>query len=96
LRHPSIEAGIAWARDHRVADEGEMVLNCGDTRPGNLLVVEVLDWEMTSIGAREQDPGYMLFSDELFTIGLGGIPYPAGFPTEDEIVAHYEQATGTR
>jgi aminoglycoside phosphotransferase (APT) family kinase protein len=100
LRHPSIEAGIAWARDHRVADEGEMVLNWGDARPGNLLfdegleVVGVLDWEMASIGAREQDLGYMLFSDELFTIGLGGLPNPAGFPTEDEIVAQYERATG--
>lgn len=99
--HPSIEAGIAWAREHRPADEGPLVLNWGDTRIGNLMfaddlsVAGVLDWEMACIGSRDQDLAFLLFNFDFFTVGMG-LPSPPGFLTEPEIVERYEALSGYR
>jgi aminoglycoside phosphotransferase (APT) family kinase protein len=97
--HPTLEAGIAWAREHRPSEEGEMVLNWGDTRIGNILfaddlsVAAVLDWEMATVGSRDQDLAYLIFNLEFFTTGLGA-PSPPGFPSEAEMVERYEALTG--
>lgn len=99
LPHPTIEAGIAWVKEHRPTGEGPMVLNWGDTRIGNLIygddlaVVGVLDWEMACIGSRDQDLAFLLFNFDFFTLGMD-IPSPPGFPTEQEIVERYEALSG--
>jgi aminoglycoside phosphotransferase (APT) family kinase protein len=97
--HPSIESGIAWAKAHQPADEGEMVLNWGDARLGNILfaddgsVAGVVDWEMANVGCRDQELGLFAMTQDLFTKGFG-VPAPPGFPSEKEVVQRYEALTG--
>jgi aminoglycoside phosphotransferase (APT) family kinase protein len=97
--HPTIEAGLEWARANVLRDGREVVLNWGDARIGNVLYADdlsiagVLDWEAANLSCREQDLGYFLFNFEFFSTGFG-LPSPPGFPTEAEVVARYEELSG--
>jgi aminoglycoside phosphotransferase (APT) family kinase protein len=80
----------------------------GDFRIGNVMVagdpveiVAVLDWEMGAIGDPRADVGYMIAT----YIEPAGPPTPLGaspstrmpgFPSKEELVARYEERTGSR
>lgn len=98
--NPTMEAVMAWLREHRPPDlpEDELALCWGDARPGNQLyrdfeVVAVLDWEMVEIGDPIMDLAWWQFLDRYQTVGQGVAPLP-GFPSEDEVIARWSQLTG--
>ncbi len=99
LRSPLIDAGLEWARAHRPEEEASPVLCWGDARLGNVLyddalsVVGALDWEMATIGPAALDLGWFLFQLRHHSTGFG-VPLPPGFPSEDAIIARYEELTG--
>ena len=101
--------GLTWAgeseaqkrfasiRDWLIANEPDVpqpVLCHGDANFTNYLfkdncVSAVLDWEMAFVGAPEADLAYAL-------IGMSSLSsdYPDGVPTDDEMKAAYEAASG--
>ncbi|TYL55489.1 phosphotransferase family protein [Nocardioides sp. BGMRC 2183] len=100
--HPHVERGLRWLRGNRPADEGESVLNWGDSRFGNLLfepegtgVTALLDWELACVASPAHDVAHWLFADRYFTEGIG-VPRPDGFPTAEEQLDHYRALTGRR
>jgi aminoglycoside phosphotransferase (APT) family kinase protein/nitroimidazol reductase NimA-like FMN-containing flavoprotein (pyridoxamine 5'-phosphate oxidase superfamily) len=97
---PVAGAALDWLREHRPADSGAPGLCWGDSRPGNQIFdgfrcVALLDWEMAAIADPEQDLGWWLYFDRLFSEGLGA-PRPAGWPSHEETVARWEELTGRR
>jgi len=94
---PVIEAGLAWLRRHRPADE-PLGLCWGDARIGNMIFAgarcrAVLDWEMATLGNPEQDLAWWLFLDRHHSEGIG-IERLAGLPGREETVARYEELMG--
>jgi len=95
---PVAEAALEWVRAN-VPDRQEVGLCWGDARINNQMfgddgnVVAVLDWEMVTLADPMMDLGWWLFLDRHFHEGI-----PAerleGFPTREEMVAHYESTTG--
>ena len=100
-RVPLIERGFAWLEDHWPDDEGEAVLDWGDSRIGNMMFdgfdpVAVLDWEMAGIGPRELDVAWLIYGHRIFEdiaaqMGLGGMPH---FLRPDDVATIYERLTG--
>lgn len=96
--NPTIEAGLAWVREHR-PDASSHVLSWGDARIGNMIVAgdesiaAIIDWEMVAPGPRELDLGWWLFLLEHHSAGVGA-PLPPGFPAREAELARYEQLTG--
>jgi aminoglycoside phosphotransferase (APT) family kinase protein len=98
---PLAERGFDWLEEHRPTDEGGVVLCWGDARIGNVLYrdfrpVAVLDWEMASLGPRELDVAWLLFSHRVFQhlaerFGAPGMP---DFLRPDDVCAAYESRTG--
>ena len=82
---PLIEDAFEWLKRHWPEEEGPAVLNWGDARIGNIVFrnfvpVAVLDWEMTCIGPRELDMGWMIYTHQFFQdlaqdAGLPGLPH---------------------
>ena len=97
--NPTVEAALAWLREHQPADPGEKVLNWGDARVGNMIfaddlsVAAVLDWEMVALANRELELGWWLFLARHHTEGIGA-PLPEGIPDHAHTIARYEQLTG--
>ena len=86
-------------RRTRPASDPEITLCWGDARINNQLfgadyhVVAVLDWEMVTLADPMMDLGWWLFLDRHFHEGMPA-PRMEGFPTREEMVAHYEQVSG--
>eukprot|EP01032_Pedospumella_encystans_P000844 gene844-978_t len=59
--------------------------------------VAVLDWEMAAIGPRELDLSWIVFAHRVFEsiTGMLELPGMPHFLREEDIVATYEQASGT-
>ncbi|HEY1840620.1 MAG TPA: phosphotransferase family protein [Mycobacterium sp.] len=102
-RVPLLERTFGWLEAHwpAEADAREPVLLWGDSRIGNVLYsnfspVAVLDWEMATIGPREMDVAWSLFSHMLFQelAALASLPGMAGFMQPDEVCATYSALTG--
>ncbi len=96
--NPNIEYALSWLADNKPAGPSEKVLNWGDARVGNIIYdgidpVAVLDWEMVTLGAPELDLGWWLFLERHHTEGIGA-PVPAGNPSRQETISHYEAASG--
>ncbi len=97
---PLIERGFRWLEEHWPEDEGEPVFNWGDARIGNIVFrkfapVAVLDWEMASVGPRELDIGWMVYTHRFFQdlaedIGLPGLP---NMFLRSAVAAYYEHLT---
>jgi aminoglycoside phosphotransferase (APT) family kinase protein len=96
---PALELGfrrLEATRPSRAATAGTSVVH-GDFRTGNLLVDgtglrAVLDWELAHIGDPLEDLGWMCVRAWRF-----GSPHRAGgFGPLDEVLAAYEDASGTR
>jgi len=76
----------------------------GDYRIGNFMVKDnkvaaVLDWELCTLGDPLADVGYLLnwwYTADEVELGKGdGAPTAVGgFPTREELIAHYQKATG--
>lgn len=103
LRIPVLERAFDWLERHWPADPGEVVLNWGDARPGNVIYEDltpraVLDWEMAALGPREIDLGWFVFIHRFFQDIAEGFDHP-GLPDmarRDDVVATYESLTGHR
>jgi aminoglycoside phosphotransferase (APT) family kinase protein len=86
-------------RAHAPKSDPEIGLCWGDARINNQLfgpdykVVAVLDWEMVTLADPMMDLGWWLFLDRHFHEGMPA-PRMEGFPTREEMVAHYESVSG--
>jgi aminoglycoside phosphotransferase (APT) family kinase protein len=90
-------------------DSPEATIVHGDYRLGNTMVADeaparliaIFDWEMATIGDPLADVGYLTITwaqaddppDTMFS-SLSAVTRNEGFPTRDELIAHYEQRTG--
>jgi aminoglycoside phosphotransferase (APT) family kinase protein len=100
-RSPLIERAFAWLDDNRPADPGATVLSWGDARIGNMIFrdfrpVAVLDWEMATIGPRELDLAWLLYSHRIFqdfaeVFELPGLPR---FLRVHDTAGEYARVTG--
>ncbi len=96
---PTVGAALEWVRANAPGMDPEVTLCWGDARINNQLfddaceVVAVLDWEMVTLADPMLDLGWWLFLDRHFHEGLRCERLP-GFPTREEMVAHYEAASG--
>lgn len=94
---PTLEAALAWLRDHRFAPK-RTTLCWGDARMPNLMfrddrVVAVLDWEMAFLGDPESDLLWWTFLDWANNEGYGA-PHLDGVPGRDETLERYAELTG--
>jgi aminoglycoside phosphotransferase (APT) family kinase protein len=100
-RSPLIDAGFDWLDRNFPETEGEAVVCWGDSRIGNAMYrdfepVAILDWEMTCVGPRELDVGWMVYSHQVFehlatTFELPGMP---NFMRPDDVAATYAEVSG--
>lgn len=96
---PVAEAALSWVREHAPDSDPDIGLCWGDARINNMLftpdhrVAAVLDWEMVTLADPMMDLGWWLFLDRHFHEGIAA-PRLDGFPTREEMVARYEQASG--
>jgi aminoglycoside phosphotransferase (APT) family kinase protein len=102
-RVPLLERTFGWLEKHWPvnADAHDPVLLWGDARIGNVLYtdfspVAVLDWEMATIGPREMDVAWSLFSHMLFQelAALADMPGMPSFMQPDDVCATYSALTG--
>ncbi len=97
-RVPILESTWSWLVDHQPTEEGDVVLNWGDSRIGNIIWDEfrcaaVIDWEMATLGQPEMDLGWWLYFNRQFADGLG-VPRPAGFASHEETIERYSEIMG--
>ena len=97
---PVAEATWDWLQANRPGDGNEVRLCWGDSRISNQIFddfncVAVLDWEMATLCNPQLDLCWWIFLDRHFTEALG-VPRPEGFPSYDDTVAQWEDATGLR
>jgi aminoglycoside phosphotransferase (APT) family kinase protein len=100
-RSPLIERAFVWLDDHWPADPGPTVLSWGDARIGNVIFrdfrpVALLDWEMVTVGPRELDLGWLLYSHRIFQdfaelFELPGLP---DFLRIDDVAGEYARLSG--
>jgi aminoglycoside phosphotransferase (APT) family kinase protein len=105
---PAVERVGAWLADHLPESPAATIVH-GDYRLGNTMfaadaparLTAVLDWEMATIGDPLADVGYMCMvwgqSDDPpggIRDSLGAVTKAEGFPTREELIAHYEERTG--
>jgi len=96
---PVARATLEWVRAHAPAADPEITLCWGDARINNELfgpdyrVRAVVDWEMVTLADPMMDLGWWLFLDRHFHEGMPA-PRMEGFPTREDVVAFYEQASG--
>jgi aminoglycoside phosphotransferase (APT) family kinase protein len=89
---------LDWCHRHRPGDEPRPVLLWGDARLENVVISDdlavraVLDWDMTSVGARWHDLAWFTSLDTTMEHLFGGrLP---GWPDRAATVAAYEEAAG--
>lgn len=97
--HPACEEALRWLRANRPDEPDPPVLLWGDGRIGNIIYGEdgspraVLDWEIATLGAPEEDLAWYLYLDRHHSEGIG-VPRLPGFPSPGETVARYEELAG--
>jgi aminoglycoside phosphotransferase (APT) family kinase protein len=95
---PLLRQAFDWLRVNVPASD-RLCLNWGDAKLSNILYEGVeptglLDWELATVAPPEADVAFWLVFHESITRAKGH-PDPAGFPSDDEVVACYETLTGT-
>ena len=95
--HPIMERALQWLADNDPHDE-RIGLSWGDARLGNMIWQDyrsaaVVDWEACALLPTEADVGWWIMFDRMSHEDLGAERLP-GFPTRDEMIAHYERASG--
>lgn len=97
---PTVEAAVAWLRDHRPPETPVHVL-WGDPIPANTLfgddmeVTGLLDWEMACLGPGEIDLAWFLMFDAFYS-DYRGVDRLTGLPDRATIIEVYEAAAGRR
>jgi aminoglycoside phosphotransferase (APT) family kinase protein len=96
-----VERGLDWLTSHWPRAERSTVLSWGDARIGNVIYedftpVAVLDWEMASLGPRELDLSWLVYSHRVYEelvarAGFAGMPH---FLELSDVAASYEALTG--
>ena len=95
--HPVLYAALDWLEAND-PDDDRVGLTWGDARLGNMILQDyrtaaVLDWEVCALSPTEADMGWWLMFDRMSFDDMG-IERLEGYPTRDEMVARYEQASG--
>jgi len=102
-RSPLLERTFAWLEAHWPEEEAaaEPVLLWGDARVGNVLYTDfrpaaVLDWEMTALGPRELDVGWLIFAHMVFQelAKLANLPGMPNILREQDVRDTYQRLTG--
>ncbi|MFB7575826.1 phosphotransferase family protein [Streptomyces sp. NPDC056165] len=93
---PSVEMGIRWLEEHRVAPSGDTVVH-GDLRNGNVIVGPegiraVLDWELVHRGDPVEDLGWLCVKAWRF----GALPPVGGFGSRSQLLDAYAKVAGSR
>lgn len=96
-RHPQLFRALDWLADHDPHDE-RVGLSWGDSRLGNIIFTDyrpavVCDWEAAALCPTEADLGWWLMYDRMSFEDLGAARME-GFPTREEMVRIYEDASG--
>lgn len=95
--HPVLAAGLDWLEANDPHDD-RIGLSWGDARMGNIIWQDftpgvVVDWEACSLCPTEADVGWWLMFDRM-SFDEMGIERLDGFPTREEMIAHYEAVSG--
>jgi aminoglycoside phosphotransferase (APT) family kinase protein len=94
---PFLDSAFTWFKKNRF--KPKYVSICwGDARLGNMMyhngrIVAALDWDMTHIGAAEDDLAWLLAVDWLTNEGTSMRGRWEGTPEREEIIRIYESAT---
>lgn len=95
--HPVLMHALDWLDANDPQDE-RIGLSWGDSRLGNIIwkdyeVAAVVDWEGCAICPTEADIGWWLMFDRMSFDEMGA-PRMEGFPTREEMIAIYADASG--
>lgn len=95
--HPVLMAALDWLDAHDPGDD-RVGLSWGDARLGNIIWQDyrpaaVVDWEACALCPTEADLGWWLMFDRMSFDDMGA-PRLEGFPTREEMIAHYEAVSG--
>jgi aminoglycoside phosphotransferase (APT) family kinase protein len=95
--HPQLFRAFDWLAAHDPHDE-RVGLAWGDSRLGNIIFRDyrpavVCDWEAAALSPTEADLGWWLMYDRMSFEDLGAARMQ-GFPTREEMVRIYEDASG--
>ncbi len=95
--HPQLVRALDWLAAHDPHDE-RVGLSWGDSRLGNIIFRDhrpavVCDWEAAALCPTEADLGWWLMYDRMSFEDLGATRME-GFPTREEMVRIYEDASG--
>lgn len=95
--HPVLMAALDWL-DANDPHDDRIGLSWGDARMGNIIWSDwrpaaVVDWEACAVCPTEADVGWWLMFDRMSFDDLG-IARLDGFPSREEMIAHYEAVSG--
>lgn len=96
--HPVMTTALDWLEANDPNDE-RIGLSWGDSRLGNIIWNDdyrpgaVVDWEACAICPTEADIGWWLMFDRM-SFDEMNIERMEGFPTREEMIAHYEAVSG--
>jgi aminoglycoside phosphotransferase (APT) family kinase protein len=95
--HPELFRALDWLTAHDPRDE-RVGLAWGDSRLGNIIFRDyrpavVCDWEAAALSPTEADLGWWLMYDRMSFEDLDATRME-GFPTREEMVRIYEDASG--
>ena len=95
--HPVLDAAFEWLYANDPGDD-RIGLSWGDSRLGNIIWQDyepaaVVDWEACALSPTEADVGWWLMFDRM-SFDEAGAARMEGFPTREEMIDIYEQASG--
>ena len=97
---PIAEAALEWVKANKPTGEQHIALAWGDARINNQMfddngnVVAVFDWEMVTLADPMMDLAWWHFLDRHFHEAWPA-PRMDGFPTREQMLARYEELTGS-
>lgn len=94
--HPVLMQALDWLEEH--APDLPAFLSWGDARLGNMIFdnyrcAAILDWEAAALLPAQADIGWWVMFDRMSFDDLDIARMP-GFPGREQVVAHWEQASG--
>jgi aminoglycoside phosphotransferase (APT) family kinase protein len=97
---PTIDRTVEWlSTELPSVVDGPIVVSWGDSRFGNFMfgpdqaVTGLFDWEMAELGRPEVDLAFLLFTDQMYSAGMG-LPRLGGFPSREDAIARFESLSG--
>ena len=97
--HPVMTAALDYL-DAKAPRDAELALSWGDSRLGNMIwkdyrCAAVVDWEAAAICSPDADIGWWIMFDRMSFEDMDAKRLD-GFPTREEMLAHWESAMGRR